>query len=111
MRVPVQQIVEELVQEKKKKKKKEKKKKSGEVPCPVEQTGAVPCPVRQSVHSSVSAQVQVPSRVEADTWPPWVIPQTPPLTIQDVLARYHQDPEYSVFGDHDYYPPSDHADS
>ena len=110
--------------EKKKKKKKKKKRTTGKVPCPVEQTGEVPCTVRQSVQSSVSAQVQVPSQVEADTWPPWVIPQTPPLTMQDLLpstdiasawcdvfAKYQQDPEYSMLDDPDCYVVSDHADS
>ena len=85
--------------EKKKKKKKEKRKKK-------KKTG------------------EVPSRVEADTWPPWVIPQTPPLTMQDLLpstdiasawcdvfAKYQQDPEYSMLDDPDCYIVSDHADS
>ena len=55
VRVPVQQIGEELVHEKKKKKKKKKKTNTGEVPCPVEQTGEVPCPVGQTIQSSISA--------------------------------------------------------
>ena len=68
---------------------------------------------------------EVSSRVEADTWPPWVIPQTPPLAVRDILpstdqapewlsdmlAKYQQDPEYSVFDEPDYCLPSDHADN